>query len=441
MIQKLASNPKTSGLLGDRQFMQELQQLKNNPNMIGQKLGDPRFLQVMSVLMGIDMKMGGPDDVEQMAKDKGAEQEEDVEMPDVRPTSQPPPKAKEPEPEPEADDEESKAKKEAKAKADEEKKLGTDNYKKRQFDAAIEHYSKAWELHKDITYLTNRSAAEFEKGDYDTAIATCQEAITEGREMLSDFKLIAKAFGRIGSCYEKKGDLANAVENYQRSLTEHRTPDVLTKLRAAEKAKISAEKEAYMSPEEAEKARESGNEKFKASDWPAAVDAYSEMIKRAPEDPRGYSNRAACFIKLLTFPSAVQDCDEAIRLDPSFIRAYLRKAQALFAMREYSKCIDACSEASTADPEGKHAREIAAQEQKALEAQYQRQEGETEEQTMERIQKDPEIVSILQDPVMQSILQQAKGDPKALQDHMKDARVKSNVQKLMAAGVIRLGGR
>lgn len=48
-------------------------------------------------------------------------------------------------------------------------------------------------------------------------------------------------------------------------------------------------------------------------------------------------------------------------------------------------------------------------------------------------------MSILQDPVMQSILQQAKGDPAALQEHMKNAQVRSKIQKLIAAGVIRLG--
>lgn len=40
---------------------------------------------------------------------------------------------------------------------------------------------------------------------------------------------------------------------------------------------------------------------------------------------------------------------------------------------------------------------------------------------------------------MQSILQQAKGDPAALQEHMKNPQVRTNVQKLIAAGVIRLG--
>ncbi|KAI9721393.1 MAG: Hsp90 cochaperone [Chrysothrix sp. TS-e1954] len=424
MIPKLAKNPKTSGLLADPSFMNKLQNLRNNPSSMGQELGDPRMLQVMSVLLGIDMSMGDPGSMGDKAAGGKVEEEEgeDVPMPDARPSSRPPPK-RELTPEPEPEDEEAAAKKKAKAEADEEKRLGTEQYKKRQFDSAITHYDKAWSLHHDITYLTNKSAAQFEKADYESAIATCKEAITEGREMLADFKIIAKAFGRIGSAYEKLGDLPNAIDNYQRSLTEHRTPDTLNKLRAAEKAKLTAEKDAYINPSEAEKARELGNAKFKDADWPAAVDAYSEMTKRAPTDPRGYSNRAACLIKLLTFPAAVSDCDAALALDPTFIRAYLRKAQAYFAMREYSRCMDVCAEASTQDKDGKNAREISQQEQKALQAQFQSQEGESEEETMKRIQRDPEIVGMLQDPVMQSILQQAKSDPKALQDHMKDPRV------------------
>ncbi|KAL8923081.1 MAG: hypothetical protein Q9172_003291 [Xanthocarpia lactea] len=440
LIQKLASNPKTSSLLADPSFMAKLQKLKQNPNSIGEEMRDPRFLQVMSVLLGIDMSFGGAGDA--TGGEPGAgfsrEAEEDVPMPDARPSSAKPAEpTKAPEPEPEPEDEEALAKKKAKDEAEAEKKLGTENYKKRQFDAAIEHYSKAWEIYKDITYLTNLSAAQFEKGAYQDAITTCEKAIEEGREVLADFKIIAKAFGRIGTSYEKLGDLPKAIVNYQKSLTEHRTPDILNKLRAAEKAQILAEKESYINPEEADKARELGNQKFKEADWPGAVEAYSEMTKRAPDDPRGYSNRAAALIKLMAFPGAVSDCDEAIKKDPNFIRAYLRKAQALFAMKEYNKCIDVCAEASAHDEGGKNAREIEQQSQKALQAQFAGREGETEEQTMERIQRDPDIMAILQDPVMQSILQQAKSDPAALQDHMKNADIRSKIQKLVAAGVIR----
>lgn len=50
-----------------------------------------------------------------------------------------------------------------------------------------------------------------------------------------------------------------------------------------------------------------------------------------------------------------------------------------------------------------------------------------------------QIMSIMQDPVMQAILQQAQSDPAALQEHMKNPAVKANIQKLVAAGVIRMG--
>ncbi|KAK2743884.1 Hsp90 cochaperone [Myotisia sp. PD_48] len=432
MFQKLASNPKTSQYLADPEFMAKLQKVAQNPNSIGEEMRDPRFLQVMGVLLGVDMQFGAPP--EAGGDGAQAQEAEEVNMSDARSTNAPPPKS-----EPEPEDEETIAKQKAKAAADEEKKLGTENYKKKQFDAAIEHYSKAWDMHKDITYLTNLSAAKFEKGDYHGAIEACEKAISEGREMLADFKIIAKAFGRIGSSYEKLGDLSLAITNYQKSLTEHRTPETLAKLRAAEKTKIISEKNAYLNPEEAEKARELGNQKFKDGDWPAAVDAYTEMTKRAPDDHRGFSNRAAALIKLMAFPQAVQDCDEAIKRDPTFIRAYLRKAQALFAMKEFNKCLDVCTEAQERDVQQAHTREIDQQQQKALQAQFSARAGETEDQTAERIQKDPEIMAIVQDPVMQSILQQARNDPAALQEHMKNAQVRAKIQKLIAAGVIRVG--
>ncbi|KUJ24291.1 TPR-like protein [Mollisia scopiformis] len=423
--------------------MMKIQQMQNGTGGAQDMLQDPRMLQVLGVLMGVDINMmgadGGMPDFGGEPGSASREAEEDVPMPDARPSSSKPEKAPEPEPAPEPMDEEAAEKAKAKAAAEEEKKLGTENYKKKNLDQAIIHYSKAWELYKDITYLNNLAAAYMEKGEYDEAINACEKAVIEGREIYADFKIIAKSYARIGTCYEKKGDLAKAVENYQRSLTEHRTPEVVTKLRAAEKNKIEGARQAYIDPEKAEEARELGNAKFKEMDWPGAVAAYSEMVKRAPDDPRGYSNRAAAFIKLLEFPSAIDDCAQAIKKDPKFIRAYLRKAQAYFGMREYSKCLDACTEATEVDVTKANAKEIEQQQQKALSAMYSARENETEEQTKERIMKDPEIMGIMQDPIMQSILQQAQSDPAALQEHMRNPGVRDKIQRLIAAGVIRVG--
>ena len=203
LYQKIASNPKTSSFLADPKFMEKLERVRNNPQSIAQEMmngQDQRLLTVMGVLLGVDMQFGAPGAGDESGVSDSKEVEEDISMPDVRSNgtsnasnvgSQAKADSK-PEPEPEPQDEESKAKKEAKGKADEEKRLGTENYKKRQFDAAIEHYNKAWEIHKDITYLNNLGAAKFEKGDYEGAIEACEQAISEGREMLADFKLIAK---------------------------------------------------------------------------------------------------------------------------------------------------------------------------------------------------------------------------------------------------------
>lgn len=392
LLQKLASNPKTSGYLADPSFMAKLQAIKQNPKNAQDLFSDPRMIQVLGVLMGVDMDMAPPG--AGGASGSRAEPAEDVPMPDARPAPKAPEPKKEPTPEPEPEDEEALEKKKAKEAADKEKQLGTENYKKRNFDEAIKHYQAAWDLYKDITYLNNLGAAYFEKGEYQNCIDTCLKAIEEGRNLYADFKIIAKSYARIGTAYEKQGDLNQAIDYYNQSLREHRTPEVLNKVRAAEKNKIEAAKMAYIDPVKAEEAREEGNKKFKEADWPGAVAAYSEMIKRAPEDPRGYSNRAAAFIKLFEFPSAVEDCDMAIKKDPKFIRAYIRKAQAYFGMREYSKSVDACTEALNVDAEyhnGANAREIEQQQQKAFTAMYAARENETEEQTRERLMKDPEV--------------------------------------------------
>ncbi|KAK7205343.1 hypothetical protein BZA70DRAFT_153433 [Myxozyma melibiosi] len=429
MWAKLAGNSQTSPYLADPAFVEKLKKMQKNPQSMSQEMmSDPRLMQVISVLLGLNMQMPN-----------GPGGDADVPMSDAKPAEEPATKAPEPapepvpEPEPEEEDKSAKAKKEA----DAEKALGNASYKSRQFDDAIAHYQKAWDLFKDVTYLNNLAAAEFEKGDLEGCIKTCEKAIEEGRESRTDYKIIAKSFGRIGTAYHKLGDLEKSIEYYNRSLTEHRTPDVLNKLRAVEKEKKQKDIEAYIDPEKAEAAREEGNAFFKAADWPGAVKAYTEMIKRAPEDARGYSNRAAAYSKLLSFPEAVKDCDIAIQKDPNFVRAYIRKANAQFAMRDYVGCLETLKEATAKDSTGQSAHEIEQLRQKAYTQRFQRQAGETEEQAMERISKDPEVVSILSDPVMQSILGQAKDNPMALNNHMKNPEVRRKIELLVAAGVIR----
>ncbi|WFC99892.1 Hsp90 cochaperone [Malassezia yamatoensis] len=444
MFQKLSQNPKTAPLLADAAFVQKLKDLQkgtSNPMMMMQ---DPRMIQVMGVMMGIDLQaFERPEDVPGAKEQpptptpsQPAQQSTTQTSSSSSSNSKPQPAAETPEESmPEADSEEAKNK----AAAEAEKKLGNERYLKRDFESAAEHYRKAWDLHHDITFLNNLGAVYYEQGQYDECIKTCEKAVEEGRALRADYKLVAKAFGRIGSAYVKQDNLDQAIEYFQRSLTEHRTAEVLNKMREAEKQQKERARVAYLDPAKSEEERNRGNALYKDGDFPQSVQAYTEAIKRNPSDPRNYTNRASAYTKLAALPEALKDTNEAIQVDPKFVKAYIRKSNVLFAMKEYTKALEAIQIAADVDKEQSNTnqREIQAQNSKCMNALYSQRSTETEEQTLERAMRDPEVAQIMQDPVMQSILQQAQSDPAALQDHMKNPSIRTKIQKLIAAGIIR----
>ena len=130
---------------------------------------------------------------------------------------------------------------------------------------------------------------------------------------------------------------------------------------------------------------------FKAGDFAGAVKSYTEAIKRDPKDPRSYNNRANAYTKLAALPEALKDADEAIGVDPAFIKAYVRKGSVLFAMRDYTKALEVMQEASDADTEHKHGKEIQDLVNKCQQALYSQRAGETDEETLQRAMRDPEI--------------------------------------------------
>lgn len=93
--------------------------------------------------------------------------------------------------------------------AAEEKNKGTEAYKKRKFDEALNHFEKAMvglvdmsivenlssfqELDpENISYILNRSAVYFETEKFDDCIKDCQKAIDVGRAQRVDYKMIAR---------------------------------------------------------------------------------------------------------------------------------------------------------------------------------------------------------------------------------------------------------
>ncbi|KAL5551100.1 hypothetical protein UlMin_001276 [Ulmus minor] len=440
MWAKLTADPTTRPYLQQPDFVKLMQEIQKNPNNLNLYLKDQRVMQALGVLLNV--KFRNPT-------------QEDAEMPEASPSSppserkraaesEPVKEEKEPEPEPMEVSEEEKEKKERKAQALKEKDAGNVAYKKKDFDTAIQHYSKAIELDdEDISYIMNRAATYLEMGKFEDCIKDCEKAVERGRELRSDFKMIAKALTRKGTALVKLAkcskDYEPAIESFQKALTEYRNPDTLKKLNDAEKAKKELEQQEYFDPQKADEEREKGNEYFKQQKYPEAIKHYTESLKRNPKDPKAYSNRAACYTKLGALPEGLKDAEKCIELDPTFSKGYTRKGAVQFFMKEYEKALETYQEGLKYDPQSQDlldgVRRCVQQINKASRGDLSPEEL---KERQAKAMQDPEIQNILSDPVMRQVLVDFQENPKAAQEHTKNLMVMNKIQKLVSAGIVQM---
>ncbi len=60
-------------------------------------------------------------------------------------------------------------------------------------------------------------------------------------------------------------------------------------------------------------------------------------------------------------------------------------------------------------------------------------------QRQQRAMQDPEVQNIMMDPVMQQVLKDFQENPTAAQQHLRNAAIRQKLNKLVAAGIVRLG--
>lgn len=155
---KLTADPSTRSYLQQPDFVKMIQEVQRNPNNLNSYLSDQRMMQALGVLLNV--KLGTSEET-----GKGPSE---AELPKKSPKSEPSERAPESHPEPDPApmevEEEGKGKR-RKAEAQKEKEAGNAAYKKKDFDTAIQHYTKALELDdEDISFLTNKAAVYLEMG-------------------------------------------------------------------------------------------------------------------------------------------------------------------------------------------------------------------------------------------------------------------------------------
>ena len=329
VLERLRRHPKTAHLLQDPMVLGQLAELQRDPAALGRHLQSPHMMEVLTVLLGIDEGNGGGAGEETTGStgSTGTETATGTSKGTATPThpthtpththtsththpsKHTPTPTPAPTPTPLSPEEQ---------EAQRLKELGTEAYRRRDFDAALALYQEAAQLVPNkAALLLNQSAVHFEAGRYAEAISAAEEAVAAGRAQPQpmDFAFYGRAYARVAAAHARQDALDEAVRWYGKSLAEHRCAETLARLRETERLVAERARAALQDPQLAEAARAEGNAAFRAGRYADAVAAYTEAVRRDAQDARALSNRAACYLKLGAVPEGLRDCDAALLRD------------------------------------------------------------------------------------------------------------------------------
>mmetsp|Transcript_5855 Transcript_5855/g.6538 ORF Transcript_5855/g.6538 Transcript_5855/m.6538 type:complete len:582 (-) Transcript_5855:318-2063(-) len=428
MMTKIALDPKLRGYMNDPDFMAKIQKLQADPNSLTTMLGDPRIMEVFQALLGANgMEMKTPDEVKDDLKTKEAEA------------------TKEPEPEPEPMEEEDlseidpeeRKKIEDKKAAIQAKEKGNNLYKSKKFDEALAAYDEAIALDPtSMTFVSNKAAVYFTSKKYDECIESCLAAVEVGKSNYAPFEDRAKAYTRCAKAYQKKGDLANAIEMCKSAQLESFDKATQRLLKTMELEKRQKDSLDYQDDEKAEEAKQIGNTHFRNKEYVKAVGAYEDAVKRAPKTAAIRNNLAAALCKIMDFNGAKREIEVALDLDPKYVKAWTRKGDIEMLMKENHKALESYKKGLGIDPTNAACKEGI---KKVTAMINYGQANMTEEERKERAahgMADPEIQSILQDPIINQVLRDFNENQSAANQAMRDPIVRAKIEKLIASGIL-----
>lgn len=437
MMAQMMTDPRMRPLLQDPSVMSKIQMIQKNPNLLSTMLQDPQIMQLLSMMMGQEGGMGGDGD------DDDAEEEKQAAPAASRKPAAPAaaPKKEEESKPPEEDlsalPPEEREKKEKLRDAVKRKEEGNAFYKSKKFKEALEKYDEAIALDPtNMTFLSNKAAVYFTQKDYESCIETCMKAIEVGKEHRAPFEDRGRAYTRAAKAWQKKGDLAKAIEMCREAQLENYDKETQRLLKTLELEKKKADATAYQDDDKAEEAKQRGNEFFRAKDWAKAVEAYEDAVKRAPKNAAIRNNLSAALCKILDFSGAKRQIDEALEIDPKYVKAWARKGDIEFMVKDFHKSMDSYKKGLEVDPENAACREGLRKVQTQISHGRSQMTEEDKKRQASQAMEDPEIQAIVTDPLMQQLLQDMQQNPASAQSAMQDPDVRAKIEKLVAAGII-----
>ena len=93
------------------------------------------------------------------------------------------------------------------------------------------------------------------------------------------------------------------------------------------------------SVEDANDAKERGNQALKEKNYDEAIAAYTDAIRLDGNNHVYYSNRSAAHASKKAFTEALNDAEKCVQMEPSFARGFGRKGAALYGLGRYADAI------------------------------------------------------------------------------------------------------
>ena len=227
------------------------------------------------------------------------------------------------------------------------KDQGNDEFRKGDYNKAIECYTYATEMDpKNPVYFTNRSMCYFKMGEFPKSLRDAEKSISLNANWV-------KGYYRAGMAQLEMKQYKEALSNLDKAAgLEPNTP-------AYAQAAADAKKRFYATLSPAEITKMEGNDLFKAGDIDKAIEKYSKAItqvtSRDDESKKIladlYANRAMCNQQRWKYAEVAEDCTQAIELNPLHIKALVRRAQAYEALEKYKASLADFEKASSLAPD------------------------------------------------------------------------------------------
>ena len=218
---------------------------------------------------------------------------------------------------------------------------GVARYFEKNYDGAIEDYTKAIELKPEFAMAYyNRGVAKAKKQDYDSAIVDYDEAIK------IDDKYALAYYNR-GVAKDEKQDYDGAIADYTRAIELNPNNAGSYGNRGVAKAHkkdydgaiIDFTRVLELNPDDAMAYFNRGNAKDKTQDYDGAIADYTRVLELNPDDAMAYFNRGNAKDKTQDYDGAIADYTRAIELNPDDADGYVNRGSAKFKKQDYDSAI------------------------------------------------------------------------------------------------------